>query len=114
MNDGDIVEIEELNLKLNSLRNCVEAIPVVKNTRRLLSLGRKEFLIWPTATSKGFFFKKFKKSDKFNEMLQEIGITKLAIYFKVKLPNMLEDKNISKTQKIFAVIKFHEKLYQIH
>ena len=47
-------------------------------------------------------------------MLQEIGITKLAIYFKVKLPNMLEDKNISKTQKIFAVIKFHEKLYQIH
>ena len=40
--DGEIVENEELNLKSDNVRNCEEAIPFVKITRKLLSVRRKE------------------------------------------------------------------------
>lgn len=61
MNDGDIVEIEELNLKLNSLRNCVEAIPVVKKYKKVIKFRKKGIFNLAYSYKQGLFLQKIQK-----------------------------------------------------
>ena len=88
MIDGEIIENEELNLKLDTEKNCVEAIPVVKKYENVIKFRKRG--IFNLAYKQGLLFKIFKKSDKFQEMFKEIGVSKLAIYFKLKLAKILE------------------------
>ena len=61
MYDGEIVENQELNLKSENVIDCEEAIPVMKEYKKIIK-GKKKRI------NKDFdkFF------DKFKEMLQEI------------------------------------------
>ena len=79
---------------------------VVKKYEKTIKCKKKGIL--NLACKQGLLFEKFKKSDKFKEMLSEIRVSKSTMYFKVILIK------VSKTQKIFVVVKFYEKLYEIH
>ena len=105
--DGEIIENEELNLKLDSEKNCVEANSVVKKYENVIKFRKKG--IFNLAYKKGLLFKKFKKSDKFKEMFKEIGVSKLAISKTCK-----NIRKVFKTQIIFVIVKFYEKLSEIH
>ena len=60
MIDGEIIENEELNLKLDNRRNYKETISVVEEYKKIIKCTRKGML---------------KKFDKFKEMLKEIGVS---------------------------------------
>ena len=82
MIDGEIVENEELNLRSENVKNCEDAIPVVKKFDNIIKCKKKG--IRNLTYKQGLLFKKFKELDRFKEMLKNIGISKPTIHFKVK------------------------------
>ena len=59
----------------------------------------------------GLLFKKFKESDRFKEMLEDIGISKSTIYFKVKLLKVLEKyTKLKKSSLLLNFMKNYMKL----
>ena len=79
---------------------------VLKEYKKIIKCKKKGIL--NLAYKQALLFEKFKKSDKFKEMLSEIRVSKSTIYFTVILIK------VSKIQKIFVVVKFYGKLYEIH
>ena len=86
--EGDIVEKEDLDQRLDKVRIYEKAILVVMEFEIIIRSKKKGIL--NVAYRQGLQFKRFKQPNKFVEMLQEIDISKLTVYFKVKLVKILE------------------------
>ena len=82
---------------------------VVKEHDKIIKCKKKRIL--NLSYKQGFLFKKFKESDRFLEMLKDIGISKSIIYFKLKARKKV--RKVKKSQKIFVVVNLYEKLYEI-
>ena len=72
--EGDVLENEDLNQSLENARNYEEAIPVVKEYETIIRPKKKGIL--NVVYRQGLLFKRFKESNKFLEMLQEIDVSK--------------------------------------
>ena len=88
MIDGEIVKNEDLNLRLDNVRNCKDAIPLDKEFDNIMKYKKKGIL--NLACKQGVLFKKFKEFNKFKETLREIGISISTTCFKVKLVKVSE------------------------
>ena len=85
---GDAVENEEIIEISNKITNYKVAIPVVKEYETIISSKKKGIL--NVAYRQGLLVIKFKESSRFVEMLQEIQVSKLTVYFKVKQLQVLD------------------------
>ena len=72
---GDAVENEEIIEISNKITNYKVAIPVVKEYETIISSKKKGIL--NVAYRQGLLVIKFKESNRFVEMLQEIQVSKL-------------------------------------
>ena len=72
---GDVVENEELIERSNKITNYKVAIPVVKEYETIIRSKKKGIL--NVAYRQGLLVIKFKESNRFVEMLQEIQVSKL-------------------------------------
>ena len=106
---GRLSKKEELNLRSSNIRNCVDVIPVVKEFDNIIKYKNNGILNF--LCNEGVLFKKIKESDRFKEMLRDIGISKSIIYFRLNLIKVLKSTHNS---KIFVVVKFYKEFYEIH
>ena len=82
-----IVDNVELNERTQSVTNHEQAIPIIKDYE--LVIRSKEKGILNVAYRQGLLFGEF-DSNKFEQMLQEIEVSKLMVYFKVTLVKLLD------------------------
>ena len=78
---------------VESLRNYKEAIPIVKEYEAIVRKQKKSIL--NVAYRLGCVFRRFKKSDKFMEMVKELGVSKSVGYFKIKFSVSTQSKKDS-------------------
>ena len=88
MVEGEVYENKEFNKKADNLKHFEEAIPVVKEYETIIRSQKKSIL--KVTYKQVIVFKKFKASDKFLEMVKEIGLSKSTVYFKIKLAKILD------------------------
>ena len=88
MIDVKISKKKELNLRSINIRNCEDAIPVVKEFDKIIRCKKKG--IFNLGYKQGVLFWKFKDSDKFREILKDIGMSKSSMHFKLKPVKVLE------------------------
>ena len=75
---------------MKGYQNCKRSIPIIKDYKLVIrSKG-----VLNDAYKQGLLFKKFKDSNKFEQMFQEIEMSKSTVYFKVKLVKLLNNLKI--------------------
>ena len=88
MIESKIVQNKQLNLRLDNIRSCEDAIHVVKEFSNIIKYKKKRIL--NLEYKQEVLCNKIKESNRFKKMLKDIGISKSTIYFKVKLVKVLE------------------------
>ena len=84
----EVVKNKELNGRALSVTNHEQAIPIVKDYELVIGFQMKGML--HVAYRQGLLLKKFNDSNKFEQILMDIEVSKSTVYFKVKLVNLLD------------------------
>ena len=98
--EGGIYQDEKLNKRADKLTNYEKVIPIVKKCEKVIRSQNKSILT--VASRQSGACKVFKNSDKFLEMVKELGVSKSAIYFKTNLIKIL-GKYLKQKKKIVVV-----------
>lgn len=78
--ESDVFENDQLALRADNVSNYEEVIPIVKEHETVIRLKKKSIL--NVASRQDIIFERFKESEKFVEMVKELGVSKSTIYFK--------------------------------
>ena len=81
--EGDRYENDELNEKADEVKNYEKVISIVKEYETTIKTQKK--IILNAVHSQGRVLKKFIDSDKFLDMVKELGVSKSTIYFKINV-----------------------------
>ena len=82
--EHNVYKNEELAKRTDNVTNYEGPIPVVKDFKKIIRSKKKNIL--NVLFRQGILFIKFKQSEKFVEMVKELGVvSKSIIYFKINL-----------------------------
>ena len=84
----NIINTEDLNAQANRVEGYEEAMNVIKEYKHISKTNKKNIIFF--ACQEGKDFRKFKENRKFKSLVEQFGVTKVAIIFKINIVKLID------------------------
>ena len=89
----DRINKEDLRTKADNVKNCQEAVKIIKECENMIKANKKNII--RIAYEQGKIFRKFKEDAKFKNLIEQFGINRTTIIFKINIVKLV-DKYLEK------------------
>ena len=83
----DRITKEDLSKKADNVKNCQEAAKIIKECENMIKANKKNIIHF--AYEQGKIFRKFKEDAKFKNLVEQFGINRTTIIFKINVVKLV-------------------------
>ena len=84
----DEINKEELSARADNVKNCQEVVKIIKECENIIKKNKKNIIRF--AYEQGKIFKKFKENAKFKDLVEQFGINRSTIIFKINIVKLAD------------------------
>ena len=84
----DEINKEELSARADNVKNCQEVVKIIKECENIIKKNKKNIIRF--ACEQGKIFKKFKENAKFKDLVEQFGINRSTIIFKINIVKLAD------------------------
>ena len=84
----DRINKEDLRTKADNVKNCQEAVKIIKECENMIKANKKNIIRF--AYEQGKIFRKFKEDTKFKNLVEQFGINRTTIIFKINVVKLVD------------------------
>ena len=84
----DEINKEDLSARADNVKNCQEAVKIIKECDNMIKTNKKNIIRF--TYEQGKIFKKFKEDTKFKNLVEQFGINRSTIIFKINIVKLAE------------------------